>query len=89
MLASALYIGGGSVGQATWSYPSLWPGLHASHSSPAPDRPGELIGTTRLLGELFTPQPDVISKSVLRPYLFTVVHDVSFLIPDFLQQRIL
>ncbi len=38
-----------------WSYPSLWPGLHASHSAPVPDRPGELIGTTRLLGGFIHP----------------------------------
>jgi len=36
-----------------WSYPSLWPGLHASHESPAADRPGEVVGTTRLLGDMF------------------------------------
>lgn len=48
-------IGGGIIGKATWSYPSLWPGLHASHSAPLPDRPGELIGTTRLLGNTITP----------------------------------
>jgi hypothetical protein len=41
---------------ALWSYPSLWPGLHASHNSPVPDRPGELIGTTRLLGGMVTPK---------------------------------
>ena len=39
-----------------WSYPDLWPGLHASHESPPPDRPGELIGTTRLLGDFVTPK---------------------------------
>ncbi len=38
-----------------WSYPSLWPGLHPSHSAPVADRPGELIGTTRLLGAFVTP----------------------------------
>ncbi|HET6246632.1 MAG TPA: PA14 domain-containing protein [Tepidisphaeraceae bacterium] len=48
-------MGGGSNGRATWSYPSLWPGLHASHNAPLPDRPGELIGTTRLLGTTVTP----------------------------------
>jgi len=41
-----------------------------------PDRIVLLMAAT-----IFTPQPDVISNSVLRPYLFTVVHDVSFLIP--------
>jgi hypothetical protein len=42
--------GGGKDGKATWSYPSLWPGLHASHHAAMPEFPGELIGTTRLLG---------------------------------------
>ena len=48
-------VGGAFHGKAMWSYPSLWPGLHASHESPPPDRPGELIGTTRLLGGFVTP----------------------------------
>ncbi|MDQ2799910.1 MAG: PA14 domain-containing protein, partial [Armatimonadota bacterium] len=42
-------------GVPTWTYPSLWPGLHPSHDAPMPDHPGELIGTTRLLGGLVTP----------------------------------
>jgi hypothetical protein len=45
-----------SVGSADWSYPNMWPGLHASHESPVPDRPGELIGSTRLLGHDVTPR---------------------------------
>ena len=49
-------LGGVFRGQVRWSYPSLWPGLHASHESPPPDRPGELIGTTRLLGGFVTPR---------------------------------
>jgi hypothetical protein len=49
-------LGGAYRGQPRWSYPDLWPGLHASHESPAPDRPGELIGTTRLLGGLVAPR---------------------------------
>ena len=49
-------LGGVYRGQPRWSYPDLWPGLHASHESPAPDRPGELIGTTRLLGGFVTPR---------------------------------
>ncbi len=48
-------MGGAFRGEARWSYPSLWPGLHASHESPPPDRPGQLIGTTRLLGGFVTP----------------------------------
>lgn len=39
-------------GVAKWSYPNLWPGLHASHEAPPPDHPGQLIGPTRLLGGL-------------------------------------
>ncbi|EIQ01383.1 hypothetical protein OpiT1DRAFT_05959 [Opitutaceae bacterium TAV1] len=39
-------------GVPRWSYPSLWPGLHASHEAARPDRPGQIIGTTRLLGGL-------------------------------------
>ena len=49
-------LGGVFRGQPRWSYPSLWPGLHASHESPPPDRPGEVIGTTRLLGGFVTPR---------------------------------
>jgi hypothetical protein len=49
-------LGGLQDGVALWSYPSLWPGLHASHSSPPPDHPGELVGTTRLLGDFVTPR---------------------------------
>jgi hypothetical protein len=43
-------LSGAKDGKAIWSYPSLWPGLHASHEAPLPEFPGELIGTTRLLG---------------------------------------
>ena len=46
-------LAGAEHGTAKWSYPSLWPGLHASHISPLPGFPGELIGTTRLLGPSF------------------------------------
>ncbi len=49
-------LGGSKNGVPQWSYPSLWPGLHPSHSAPAPDRPGMLIGTTRLLGDVVTPK---------------------------------
>jgi hypothetical protein len=44
---------GAEHGTAKWSYPSLWPGLHASHIAPLPESSGELIGTTRLLGPSF------------------------------------
>ncbi|MDF1712659.1 MAG: hypothetical protein P1U90_10510 [Akkermansiaceae bacterium] len=46
-------ISGAKEAKAQWSYPSPWPGLHASHKAPRPDRPGQLIGTTRLPGGLF------------------------------------
>lgn len=49
-------LGGALAGANLWSYPNLWPGLHASHESPVPDRPGELIGPTRLLGGFVTPR---------------------------------
>jgi hypothetical protein len=48
--------GGVKNGQPLWSYPSLWPGLHASHEAPVPDRPGQVIGSTRLLGDFITPR---------------------------------
>jgi hypothetical protein len=48
-------VGGAHNGRPQWSYPSLWPGLHASHEAPVPDRPGMIIGHTRLLGGVFTP----------------------------------
>lgn len=53
---AAQSMGGSYKGVAKWSYPSPWPGLHASHESPAPDRPGQIIGTTRLLGGFVTPK---------------------------------
>jgi hypothetical protein len=70
-------LSGGTGGTATWSYPSLWPGLHASHNSPAPDRPGMIVGTTRLLGGMFTaPGGDggpmwTINGNMGECYLFT------------------
>jgi hypothetical protein len=47
---------GARNGAPRWSYPSAWPGLHAAHEAPLPDRPGQLIGTTRLLGGFVTPK---------------------------------
>ena len=70
-------VGGAAGGKPTWSYPSLWPGLHASHESPPPDRPGELIGTTRLLGGFVTPRRGdagpiwAINGNMGNVYLFT------------------
>ncbi|HUR45813.1 MAG TPA: hypothetical protein VMZ27_08075, partial [Candidatus Saccharimonadales bacterium] len=42
--------GGTFKGDPRWSYPSPWPGLHASHEAAVPDRPGMVVGHTRLLG---------------------------------------
>lgn len=52
-------LGGSRKGRSAWSYPDLWPGLHASHEmTSAPDRPGELVGTTRVLGNpIMAPAP--------------------------------
>jgi len=51
---------------------------------------GCLVGIALLMGAAtFAPRSEIVAKSVLRPYLFTVVHDVSFLIPDYVQERIL
>ena len=49
-------VGGAKNGVPLWSYPSLWHGLHASHDAPLPERPGTLVGTTRLLGGFVTPR---------------------------------
>ncbi|MBN2475476.1 MAG: hypothetical protein JXB62_12770 [Pirellulales bacterium] len=43
-------LGGKFKGEPRWSYPSAWPGLHASHEAAVPDRPGLVVGHTRLLG---------------------------------------
>jgi hypothetical protein len=44
------------AGRLAWTYHSQWPGLHASHQAPQrAQRPGELIGTTRLLGHPVRP----------------------------------
>lgn len=70
-------IGGVKNGIPLWTYPSVWPGLHASHESAAPDRPGELVGTTRLLGGTVTPLKGdagplwAINGNMGNAYLFT------------------
>jgi membrane protein required for colicin V production len=51
---------------------------------------GCLIGITLLIAvSSIAPQSPIVVQSALRPYLFTVAHEVSFLIPEYLQQRIL
>lgn len=50
-------IGGGPIGgEPTWSYPNMWPGLHASHESPIPQFPGMIVGPTRPMGHPITPR---------------------------------
>lgn len=74
---AAQSLAGAFKGRAMWSYPSAWPGLHASHEAPAPEFPGELIGTTRLLGGMFTPTRGevgpmwAINGNMGNMYLFT------------------
>lgn len=74
---SSAAVGGSHNGIPTWQYPSLWPGLHPSHDAPLPDRPGEVIGTTRLLGGFVTPKESdagpiwAINGNKGNVYLFT------------------
>lgn len=64
-------------GQPRWSYPSVWPGLHAGHEAPAPDRPGQIIATTRLLGGFVKPKNSdagqlwAVNANMGTVYLFT------------------
>jgi hypothetical protein len=54
-LAAAPYspysLSGTLNGQPVWSYPNVWPGLHASHRAPPHQFPEQIVGTTRLLGD--------------------------------------
>ena len=64
-------------GKAVWSYPSPWPGLHASHEAAQPDRPGQVIGSTRLLGGFVQPKGSqveplwAVNGNMGNLYLFT------------------
>ncbi|TWU08492.1 NHL repeat-containing protein [Stieleria varia] len=67
-------IGGMFQGEPRWSYPSPWPGLHASHEAAVPDRPGMVVGHTRLLGDFIkSPVGPVfgINGNMGNMYLFT------------------
>ena len=73
---SAYGLGGAFQGQPRWTYPSLWPGLHASHEAAVPDRPGMVVGPTRLLGGWIQPRGDAgplfgINANMGNMYLFT------------------
>ncbi|NNJ26684.1 hypothetical protein LzC2_27740 [Planctomycetes bacterium LzC2] len=80
-------LGGAKDGVPMWSYPSLWPGLHASHEAAVPDRPGMVVGHTRLLGGWIKPAGEpmfAVNGNMGNAYLFTadgllvgtVFHDV-------------
>ncbi|WP_345689090.1 hypothetical protein [Novipirellula caenicola] len=69
-------LGGSLGGQARWTYPNVWPGLHASHEAAIPGQPGMVIGTTRLLGGWIRPGGDAgsifaINGNMGNMYLFT------------------
>lgn len=67
-------LGGTFQGEPRWSYPSPWPGLHASHEAAVPDRPGMVIGHTRLLGGWVQSQVGpmfCINGNMGNMYLFT------------------
>ena len=69
-------LGGLYKGEPRWSYPSPWPGLHASHEAAVPDRPGMVVGHTRLLGGWVQPKGDAgpmfgINGNMGNMYLFT------------------
>jgi len=51
---------------------------------------GCLIGIAVLMAATtLAPQSQVVTTSVLSPYLFAVAHDVSFLVPQYLQQSMM
>lgn len=67
-------IGGMFQGEPRWSYPSAWPGLHASHEAAVPDRPGMVVGHTRLLGDFIQGKAGpmfCINGNMGNMYLFT------------------
>jgi hypothetical protein len=69
-----LSLSGAKDGKASWSYPNLWPGLHAGHHAPRHTFPGEVIGTTRLLGGFFKVGNETfwaINSDQGGPYVFT------------------
>jgi membrane protein required for colicin V production len=48
---------------------------------------GCVVGIALLMVTInFSPQAQIVSTSILSPYLFAAAHDVSFLVPQYLQQ---
>lgn len=43
-------------GQARWTYPNAWPGLHPGHDAPPQQYSGQLIATTKPIGRPFRPE---------------------------------
>ncbi len=73
---SAHGLGASFRGEPRWSYPSAWPGLHASHEAAVPDQPGMVIGHTRLLGGWVKPPGEsgplfCVNGNMGNMYLFT------------------
>lgn len=51
---------------------------------------GCLLGLGLLMAaSIAEPQSEMLTTSVLTPYLFAVAHDVSFLVPQYLQQQMI
>ncbi len=82
---------GAKNGVAKWSYPSVWPGLHASHEAHVPTFRGELVGTTRLLGDAvrlknYPSKMVAVNGNMGTIYLFTM--DGMFIAQLFHDERI-
>jgi sugar lactone lactonase YvrE len=71
------YLAGSRDGSLNWTYPDEYLGLHAAAFSKPPHSPGEIIGTTRLLGPSFVAPGDsnielwAINGDYGNVYLFT------------------
>lgn len=51
---------------------------------------GCIVGLAVLMvASVAAPQSELLTTSVLTPYLFAVAHDVSFLVPQYLQQQMI
>ncbi|MDO4628905.1 MAG: hypothetical protein Q4C70_06945 [Planctomycetia bacterium] len=82
---------GAKNGVAKWCYPSVWPGLHASHEAHVPTFRGELVGTTRLLGDAvrlknYPSKMVAVNGNMGTIYLFTM--DGMFVAQLFHDERI-
>ncbi len=56
VLTGGPIVGYSPAGEQQWIYHSQWPSLHAGHASPRqPQFSGQLLATTRMIGDSFTP----------------------------------